>query len=467
MKEIKQFFWTAVAMTSVMTACDKADSDVKDPGTTGPDIEIPEGGDQEFSTNFNDAKDDAIFISEGWGNNAIAGDRQWKGKEHQGNLYLAASAYQGEGSDYVIELTSPAFDLGEAKKKMVSFKLAQAYWSDDTELKVYVVADGKESELTGFAMPNKSSDRYEFISSGDISLDSYSGEVSILFRYSTSSTNSTTWCLDDFLIGQSVDGSDEGNGNGGNGGDDNEGGSDGGYDYGDPNSNDPATIKTYFYNKIKDHKSQSYSSLWDHFEKTDARPDGTVNDIYSNTTKYQFGKDQDNGSNGNFYNREHSVPKSWYGDASPMYTDLYHLYPSDKTANGRRGNYAFGEIQGSASWTNGYCSLGKMNGMTVFEPADEVKGNLARTYFYFATRYEDKTPTSGNGSDMFNGTRYPYFKDWAIEMLLEWNELDPVDAAERKRNEAVAKIQGNRNPFIDDAELAEYIWGDKKGQAYK
>ena len=467
MKQTRKFVWAAVAMTAAMTACEKADGDVKDPGTEGPDVEIPEGGDLEFSTGFDDAKDGETFSSEGWINTSIEGDRQWSGKEHQGNFYLAASAYKGEQLDYSMELSSPVFDLEEAKKKVVSFKLAQAYWNQDTELRVFVVSAGEETELTGFPKPEFTSERYEFISTGDISLEAYKGEVSILFRYSGSSTGSTTWCLDDFLIGRSVNGSDEGDGNGGNEGNEGDGGNEGGYDYGDPNSSDPATIKSYFHNKIKDHKAQSYTSLWDHFRKTDARPDGTVNDIYSNTTKYQFGVHQDKGSSGNFYNREHSVPKSWYGDAHPMYTDLYHLYPSDKNANSRRGNYAFGEVQGSSSWTNGYCKLGKMDGKTVFEPADQVKGNLARTYFYFATRYEDKRATGGNGGEMFDGSKYPYFQDWAIEMLLEWNDLDPVDAAERKRNEEVAKIQGNRNPFIDDAELAEYIWGDKMGQEYK
>ena len=44
-------------------------------------------------------------------------------------------------------------------------------------------------------------------------------------------------------------------------------------------------------------------------------------------------------------------------------------------------------------------------------------------------------------------------------MLLEWNRLDPVDEWEMERNNETAKIQGNRNPFIDHPELADIIWG--------
>ena len=64
---------------------------------------------------------------------------------------------------------------------------------------------------------------------------------------------------------------------------------------------------------------------------------------------------------------------------------------------------------------------------------------------------------------MYNeGQKYPMFRDWAVNMLLEWNAQDPVSDKERNRNEAVYGIQKNRNPFIDLPELCEYIWGSKK-----
>ena len=51
-------------------------------------------------------------------------------------------------------------------------------------------------------------------------------------------------------------------------------------------------------------------------------------------------------------------------------------------------------------------------------------------------------------------------------MLLEWARQDPVDQKEIDRNDAVYRIQGNRNPFVDDPMLMEYIWGNRQGQKY-
>ncbi|MDP4277196.1 MAG: endonuclease, partial [Bacteroidota bacterium] len=110
-------------------------------------------------------------------------------------------------------------------------------------------------------------------------------------------------------------------------------------------------LKTAFFNVVKTHTVLSYSDLWTAFRKTDVRADGKVWDVYSNSTNYVFGTDQDTGSGGNVegtcYNREHSFPNSWFfGDKSaPMYTDLFHLYPTDKWVNGKRGNMPFGDVQ--------------------------------------------------------------------------------------------------------------------------
>jgi hypothetical protein len=91
---------------------------------------------------------------------------------------------------------------------------------------------------------------------------------------------------------------------------------------------------------------------------------------------------------------------------------------------------------------------------TVFEPIDDYKGDLARTYFYMTTRYytEDSNWGSSGMSDKCE------LKPWAIEMLLNWHDLDPVSQKELDRNEAVYAIQGNRNPFIDDPDFADRIW---------
>lgn len=234
-----------------------------------------------------------------------------------------------------------------------------------------------------------------------------------------------------------------------------------------------AAVKSALFDVVsptlnRDFNSQSYSDLWTAFYTTDCRPDGKVWDMYSNITNYIFGTNQDKGSHsseGKAYNREHSFPKSWFGgEKKPMYTDLFHLYPTDGYVNERRGNLPFGEV-GSTTYTSvggfskvGPCKLDGYSGI-VFEPADEYKGDFARTYFYMVTAYEDDLP-GWPGCEMLDGTTYPSFETWAIHMLLRWHRLDPVSQKEIDRNNAVEKIQGNRNPFIDYPALVEFIWGD-------
>jgi len=101
---------------------------------------------------------------------------------------------------------------------------------------------------------------------------------------------------------------------------------------------------------------------------------------------------------------------------------------------------------------------------TVFEPDDEYKGDFARTYFYFATRYENIMTTIGGES--FNNTVYPAFTSWSQSLFLKWHRQDPVSQKEITRNNAIYAHQKNRNPFIDYPELAEFIWGTQKGKAW-
>ena len=113
-----------------------------------------------------------------------------------------------------------------------------------------------------------------------------------------------------------------------------------------------------------------------------------------------------------------------------MYTDLFHLYPSDGYVNGRRSNYPLGETKGGIyKSANEFSKLGSCTTPgytgTVFEPNDTVKGDLARTYFYMATAYEDRFATFH--SPMLANNKYPGYQKWAIDMLLRWAKEDPVD----------------------------------------
>lgn len=187
--------------------------------------------------------------------------------------------------------------------------------------------------------------------------------------------------------------------------------------YRNANGQKGKSLKTALFKIISNHKQLSYNNLWDAFKTTDKRADGKVWDMYSNATSFTFGVDQAGSysEEGDKYNREHSFPKSWFGDAKPMYTDLVHLVPTDGYVNGRRSNYPFGETNGGTYKSkNNFSKLGSCTypGYTgiVFEPNDEYKGDFARIYFYMATCYEDKI--AGWKSDMLGGNKYPAYKNW-------------------------------------------------------
>ena len=95
----------------------------------------------------------------------------------------------------------------------------------------------------------------------------------------------------------------------------------------------------------------------------------------------------------------------------------------------------------------------------IWEPRDEVKGDVARIIFYMATRYMgDPGEPSLNVVDYINNSSDPLMGK--LSTLLEWNEQDPVDAFERRRNQVIFNWQQNRNPFIDYPELANLIWAE-------
>jgi endonuclease I len=231
-------------------------------------------------------------------------------------------------------------------------------------------------------------------------------------------------------------------------------------------------LQQALHNIIDNHTYITYDQLWTAFKSTDAKAGGSVWDIYSDipsgTPAYSFTFVTDQCGNysaeGDCYNREHSFPKSWFGgEVYPMYSDLFHLYPTDGYVNNIRSDYPYGEV-GSATKTSsngskkGSCSVSGYTGV-VFEPIDEYKGDLARSYFYMATRYYGEDST-WPGSEMVTGSQP---KAWALTMLLDWSRNDPVSQKEINRNDSIYKIQKNRNPFIDYPLYIEMIWGTLNG----
>ncbi len=226
---------------------------------------------------------------------------------------------------------------------------------------------------------------------------------------------------------------------------------------------------------IDGHTKRGYDQLKTDFKTTDCNGNIII-DRYS-TSQFTYGTDFCGTYNGvgDCYNREHSIPNSWWGglESDTAYTDLHHLFPVDGWVNAERGNYPFGDCaNGTPKGTGkrGTCTFSGYSGI-VFEVADEYKGDFARVYFYFATRYMTRisTYTSGTGSVVFTASStngHFGLTTWAINQLLEWHRNDPVSSLETTRNDAVYGIQRNRNPFVDYPELVEYLWGNMQGNAW-
>ncbi len=219
-----------------------------------------------------------------------------------------------------------------------------------------------------------------------------------------------------------------------------------------------------------------YNGLLEAYKKTDVDDDGNLIDMYGGCS-FPFSK-----ACGNYdkecdcYNREHSMPKSWWGGGNEKTNqgcDIFHVVPTDGYVNNRRSNYAFGEVVTNQDpdyqYNGNKLGLSAMSGYsgTVFEPQDEYKGDFARGYFGTMAKWE-LNPTSGYGASTFTGTYTASgnfgLTQYGTDLLLKWHRQDPVSEKELKRNDSIEATQGNRNPFIDYPELAEYVWGNKKGQ---
>ena len=240
------------------------------------------------------------------------------------------------------------------------------------------------------------------------------------------------------------------------------------------------------------YSSLGYDGLWSAYRYTDLRDNGKVWDMYSDCN-WTLGSDQCGtySSECDCYNREHSIPKSWYGGkTSGPGCDIFHLVPTDGKVNGMRSNYAFGEVS-SADYSYDGAKKGSAKSITivdgntiagnegttisasgtVFEPRDEYKGDFARGYFGAMIRWangDHQSFTTGEGSKIFSSsysTGAFGLTKYGVALLMKWHRQDPVSQKEIDRNNGIQQTQGNRNPFIDYPYLAEYIWGEKAGES--
>ncbi|WP_137169619.1 endonuclease I family protein [Marinomonas sp. FW-1] len=178
-------------------------------------------------------------------------------------------------------------------------------------------------------------------------------------------------------------------------------------------------------------------------------------------------------SNNDSWDREHVWPKSrgFKKQSQDGYTDLHHLRPADRNINGAHSNYGYGKggdpfydtlSDGSKVFSGTYVDKANES----FEPTDRAKGQIARMVFYMAARYEIGDNTSPEnmpdlrivkGNQKQSGE--PTIGDLCT--LVAWNDEFPVSDFEKRRNDRVQELQGNRNPFIDHPEFVTAIWASK------
>jgi len=234
------------------------------------------------------------------------------------------------------------------------------------------------------------------------------------------------------------------------------------------------TLKTQLYNIIKGHTNNGYAGLYTTYLTSDVdnfyENDGTILDMYSENPSgtdpytYTTATTQRCGNyaaEGDCYNREHIIPQSVFNEASPMVADAHFITPTDGKVNGMRSNYPHGTVSSTTYTSQNGSKLGSSSvsgySGTVFEPVNAFKGDIARMYFYFATRYENTV--SGYSYPMFDGSANKVFTTAFLNLLLAWHTQDPVSAREIARNNAIYGRQNNRNPYIDHPEYVNQIWG--------
>ncbi|WP_225034964.1 endonuclease [Winogradskyella sp. SM1960] len=163
------------------------------------------------------------------------------------------------------------------------------------------------------------------------------------------------------------------------------------------------------------------------------------------------------------WNREHTFPRSRGGfysieeDEIADGIDIYWTTEADSLRHGNSDVHALRAADGPENSSRNNQFYGEYNGPT--GTAGMFKGDVARGVFYMAVRY--------NGLEIVNG--FPegnvgQFGD--LETLLEWHRNDPPDDFEMNRNNVIYEWQKNRNPFIDQPDMIEYIWGNMIGETW-
>ena len=208
-------------------------------------------------------------------------------------------------------------------------------------------------------------------------------------------------------------------------------------------------------------RAQTYADVFDILKEADQNPENSnqVWLVYSEEGRAKLDL-QTTSSNAGKWNREHTFPRSlggfnnieddeiadginifWETKADSLRhanSDAHALRAADAAENSSRGNQHYGQYIGPSG------TLGSF------------RGDVARGVLYLEIRY--------NGLEVVNGFPSAVGQIGDLATLLDWHRNDPPDDYEMNRNNLVYNWQYNRNPFIDQPELVEYIWGNNVGE---
>ena len=219
----------------------------------------------------------------------------------------------------------------------------------------------------------------------------------------------------------------------------------------------------------------TYSQIWGAVCYSDADPTnpGYILDFYTQTS---IPNDYDT----EFWNREHvwcqNLSAGTYGTTGAG-ADIHHIRPTFKSVNSSRSDNKYGNLGKSnaryysielntvdESKTTSNDILYGYRSSSAFEPIDDVKGDVARIVMYVYMHYSKEVSANKSGSYKGNlpitNVIYASSEREAWDLLINWNELDPVDPFEMNRNDYCASVTGLRNPFIDHQDYAEKIWSE-------
>ena len=214
-------------------------------------------------------------------------------------------------------------------------------------------------------------------------------------------------------------------------------------------------------------RAQTYADVIDILKEADQNPENSneVWLVYSEEGRPKLDL-QTSSNNTNKWNREHTFPRSrgGFGDIEEDQIsdgiDIFWTTKADSLRHGNSDAHALRAADASENSSRGNKHYGEYNGPS--GTLGSFKGDVARSVLYMEIRYNGLQVVSG-----FPALVFPATGDLGdLDTLLDWHRNDPPDDFEMNRNNVVYNWQKNRNPFIDQPLLVEYIWGINVGDVW-